>query len=39
VAAAWFAAHDMVGEAVTHAVLVEEWDLAARYVVDDLSVV
>jgi len=39
VAAAWFAAHDVVGEAVTHAVLVEEWDLAARYVVDDLSVV
>ena len=39
VAAAWFAAHDLVGEAARHAVLVEEWDLAARYVVDDLSVV
>lgn len=39
VAAAWFAAHDLVGEAARHAVLLEEWDLAARYVVDDLSVV
>jgi LuxR family maltose regulon positive regulatory protein len=39
VAAAWFAAHDLVGEAVTHAVLVEEWELSARYVVDDLSIV
>jgi LuxR family maltose regulon positive regulatory protein len=38
-AAAWFAAHGLVGEAAEHAVLVEEWDLAARYVVDDLSVV
>jgi LuxR family transcriptional regulator, maltose regulon positive regulatory protein len=39
VAASWFAAHDLVGEAARHAVLVEEWDLASRYVVDDLSVV
>jgi LuxR family maltose regulon positive regulatory protein len=39
VAAAWFAAHDLVDEAARHAVLLEEWDLAARYVVDDLSVV
>ena len=39
VAAAWFAAHGLVGDAARHAALVEEWDLAARYVVDDLSVV
>ena len=39
VAASWFAAHDLVGEAAKHAVLLEEWDVAARYVVDDLSVV
>jgi LuxR family maltose regulon positive regulatory protein len=37
VAAAWFAAHDLVDEAARHAALVEEWDLAARFVVDDLS--
>jgi LuxR family maltose regulon positive regulatory protein len=39
VAASWFAAHDLVGEAARHAVVVENWDLACRYVVDDLSVV
>jgi LuxR family maltose regulon positive regulatory protein len=38
VAAAWFAGHGLVGDAARHAVVVEEWDLAARYVVDDLSV-
>ena len=39
VAAAWFAAHGLVDDAARHAAVVEEWDLAARYVVDDLSVV
>ena len=39
VAAAWFAGHGLVDEAARHAAVVEEWDLAARYVVDDLSVV
>jgi LuxR family transcriptional regulator, maltose regulon positive regulatory protein len=39
VAAAWFAGHGLVDDAARHAAAVEEWDLAARYVVDDLSVV
>jgi LuxR family transcriptional regulator, maltose regulon positive regulatory protein len=39
VAAAWFAAHGLVDDAARHAAVVGEWDLAARYVVDDLSVV
>ncbi len=39
VAAAWFASHGLVDDAARHAAAVEEWDLAARYVVDDLSVV
>jgi LuxR family transcriptional regulator, maltose regulon positive regulatory protein len=37
-AASWFAAHELVGEAARHAALVEKWDVAARYIVDDLSV-
>jgi LuxR family maltose regulon positive regulatory protein len=39
VAAAWFAATGLVEDAARHAAVVGEWDLAARYVVDDLSVV
>jgi LuxR family maltose regulon positive regulatory protein len=38
-AASWFAAHDLVGAATEHAVVVEDWELAARYVVDGLAVV
>jgi LuxR family maltose regulon positive regulatory protein len=39
VAAAWFAAHGLVGDAARHAALIDDWELAARYVVDDLAVV
>jgi LuxR family maltose regulon positive regulatory protein len=39
VAASWLAAHGQVTDAVRHALAVQEWELAARYVVDDLAVV
>ena len=39
VAAAWFAAHDLVADAARHAALVDDWELAARYIVDDLALV
>jgi LuxR family maltose regulon positive regulatory protein len=39
VAGAWLAAHNQVGDAARHAILNGDWEVAAGYVVDDLSVV
>ena len=38
IAAAWLAEHALVVEAVRHAVLIRDWESAARYAVDDLSI-
>jgi LuxR family maltose regulon positive regulatory protein len=38
VAAQWFAENGLVVDAVRHAVLSRDWETAARYAVDDLSV-
>jgi LuxR family maltose regulon positive regulatory protein len=38
VAAAWLADHGLVVEAVQHAVLTGDWETAARFAVDDLSI-
>ena len=36
--AAWLAEHALVVDAVRHAVLVRDWESAARYAVDDLAI-
>ena len=39
VAAAWLADHGLVVDAVRHAVVTGDWEAAARYALDDLSIV
>jgi LuxR family maltose regulon positive regulatory protein len=39
VAAAWLADHGLVVEAVQHAVMTGDWETAARFALDDLSIV